>query len=81
MKKDPPLDEARVRFIWEQAALPYMEEQFFGDENRLKEFDYGRLLSETKGNAMAIDADDDPPQNTSVGNDGQANDDGHDAGP
>ena len=81
MKRDPPLDEARVRFIWEQAVLPYIEEQFFGDEARLKEFDYGRLLSETKGGAVAIDADDDPPQNTTAGDAGQANDDGHDAAP
>ena len=81
MKKDSPLDEPRVRFIWEQAVLPYIEEQFFGDENRLKEFDYGRLLSEIKGSAMAIDTDDGPPQDTSAGDDGQANDDGHDAAP
>ena len=81
MKQDPPLDEPRVRFIWEQAVLPYIEEQFFGDEARLKEFDYGRLLSEINSSAVAIDADDDPPQGTSAGGDGQANDDGHDAAP
>ena len=81
MKQDPPLDEPRVRFIWEQAVLPYIEEQFFGDEARLKEFDYGRLLSETKSSAMSIDAGDDPPQGTTAGDSGQANDDGHDAAP
>ena len=81
MKQDPPLDEPRVRFIWEQAVLPYIEEQFFGDEARLKEFDYGRLLSEINSSAMPIDADDDPPQSTSAGGDGQTNDDGHDAAP
>ena len=81
MKQDPPLDEPRVRFIWEQAVLPYIEEQFFGDEARLKEFDYGRLLSEIKSSAMAIDAGDDPPQNTAADSGGQANDDGHDAAP
>ena len=81
MKQDPPLDEPRVRFIWEQAVLPYIEEQFFGDEARLKQFDYGRLLSETKSGAMAIDADHDPPQGTTAGDSGQANDDGHDAAP
>ena len=75
MKKDPPLDEPRVLFIWEQAVLPYIEEQFFGDEARLKEFDFGRLMSEIKSSAMAIGADDDPPQSTSAGGDGQANDD------
>ena len=81
MKQDPPLDEPRVRFIWEQAVLPYIEEQFFGDEARLKEFDYSRLLSEINSSAVAIDAHDDPPQSTSAGGDGQANDDGHHAAP
>ena len=46
MKIDPPLDEKRVRFIWEQAVIPYIEEQSFGDENRLKEFAYDQLKGE-----------------------------------
>ena len=46
MKKDPPLDEARVRFIWEQAVIPYIEEQCFGDEGRLREFAHDRLMAE-----------------------------------
>ena len=46
MKKDPPLEEARVRFIWEQAVLPYIEEQFFGDAARVKEFGYDQLMAE-----------------------------------
>ena len=46
MKKDPPLDAARVRFIWEQAVIPYIEEQSFGDEARLKEFGYDQLMAE-----------------------------------
>ena len=45
MKKDT-LDEARVRFIWEQAVIPYIEEQCFGDEGRLAEFAYDRLTTE-----------------------------------
>ena len=49
MKKDPPLDEDRVRFIWEQAIIPYIEEQCFGDEAKLKEFDYDRLKGELRG--------------------------------
>ena len=44
MKKDPPLEEARVRFIWEQAVLPW--EQFFGDAARVKEFGYDQLMAE-----------------------------------
>ena len=81
MKKDPPLDEPRVRFIWEQAVMPYVEEQFFGDEARLKEFNYGGLLCEIKKNAIALHTDDDPPQSTSAGGDGQTNDDGQYAVP
>ena len=46
MKNEPPLDEKRVRFIWEQAVIPYIEEQSFGDENRLKEFAYDKLKGE-----------------------------------
>lgn len=52
MKKDPPLDEARVRFIWEQAVMPYIEEQCFGDAGRLREFAYDRLMAEV--NAAAV---------------------------
>ena len=43
MKKDPPLDEDRVRFIWEQAVIPHIEEQYFGDEAKLKEFAFDKL--------------------------------------
>ncbi len=46
MKNEPQLDEKRVRFIWEQAVMPYIEEQSFGDENRLKEFAYDQLKGE-----------------------------------
>ena len=46
MKKDPPLDESRVRFIWEQAVIPYIEEQYFGNEAMLKEFTFDRLKRE-----------------------------------
>ena len=47
MKNHPPLDERRVQFIWEQAVMPYIEEQFFGDEEGLKRV---RLQSVKKGN-------------------------------
>ena len=46
MKKSAPLNENRVRFIWEQAVIPYIEEQCFGDEGKLGEFDYDRLKRE-----------------------------------
>ena len=55
MKIDPPLDEKRVRFIWEQAVIPYIEEQSFGDEARLKEFAYDRLKRELDTNGQPED--------------------------
>ena len=51
MKKDPPLDENRVRFIWEQAVIPYIEEQRFGEEDRLKQFAYDQLKLKLDGAA------------------------------
>ena len=56
MKKDPPLEEARVRFIWEQAVIPYIEEQCFGDAARLKEFGYDQLISELGYSAVVHNA-------------------------
>ncbi len=38
-----PLDESRVRRIWERAVIPYVEEQCFGDDARLAEFNFYRL--------------------------------------
>ena len=58
MKQDPPLDEARVRFIWEQAVIPYIEEQCFGDEARLKEFGYDQLLAEIRPASASPNAED-----------------------
>ncbi len=46
MKKGAPLDENRVGFIWDQAVIPYIEEQCFGDEGKLAEFAYDRLKGE-----------------------------------
>ena len=54
--KNDALDEARVRFIWEQAVIPYIEEQCFGDEGKLAEFAYDRLMTEV--NAVAFSNDD-----------------------
>ena len=46
MKEPGSLDEKRIQFIWEQAVMPYIEEQCFGDEARLKEFAYDHLKRE-----------------------------------
>ena len=58
MKREPPLDAARVRFIWEQAVIPYIEEQCFGDEARLKEFGYDQLLAEIRPASASSNAED-----------------------
>ena len=78
MKKDPPLDDARVRFIWEQAVMPYIEEQCFGEEDRLREFAYDRLMTEV--NAVAVPSDGDGAQTGGSDTDvvGPPEDDGDD---
>ena len=57
MKNEPPIDEDRVRFIWEQAVMPYIEEQCFGDEARLKEFAYDHLKRELDRKEQPEDGD------------------------
>ena len=49
LNKNQQLSEDRVRFIWEQAVIPYIEDQCFGDESKLKEFTYDRLRREFDG--------------------------------
>ena len=56
MKKDTPLDENRVRFIWEQGVIPYIEEQCFGDEAELNKFVYDTLKGKLNGTAPESDA-------------------------
>ena len=46
MNKEQQLHDNRVRFIWEQAVIPYIEDQYFGEEEKLKEFAYDRLKRE-----------------------------------
>ena len=36
MDPDRPLDEDRVRRIWKRAVIPYVEEQYFGDTEKLR---------------------------------------------
>ena len=67
MKKDPPLDAARARFIWEQAVIPYIEEQCFGDAARLKEFGYDQLISELGDSAVVHNGDDYQPEGATAG--------------
>ena len=53
------LNEERVRFIWEQAVLPYIEEHFFGEEARLREFAYDELRPRLNAHPSSPDAGDD----------------------
>ena len=55
MKEPGSLDEKRIQFIWEQAVMPYIEEQCFGDEERLKEFAYDHLKRELDTNGQPED--------------------------
>ena len=54
MEHPEQLDEARARRIWKRAVIPYIEEQFFGNEDRLEEFDFQLLKSELPAAAFAL---------------------------
>ena len=55
MRTGDTLDESRVRRIWDRAVLPYVEEQCFGDEDKLKGFDFDHLKGQLNG-ATLLDA-------------------------
>ena len=79
MKKGAPLNENRVRFIWEQAVIPYIEEQCFGDEGKLKEFAYDRLKRDLDGAALEPDAGSGQSEGAADEGNGQPEDGGGDA--
>jgi len=58
MKDD--LDEQWVERIWKHAITPYLEEQFFGEEERLEEFSLKRLRAPELAASETLD--DAPPQ-------------------
>ena len=77
MRGGQTLDESRVGRIWERAVIPYIEEQFFGDEDKIAEFAFDRLkrqlagptpTGEASGQAPANDAPDTPPDNDDATN-------------
>ncbi len=49
MKANTALDEIRVRRIWERAVLPYVEEQCFGEDEKLKGFGFDLLVRQLDG--------------------------------
>ena len=55
--KTGELDEDRVERIWEHDVLPYVEEQLYGQHDRLAEFALDRLRREAAG--AAVDGGDD----------------------
>ena len=57
MRKD--LDEEWVERIWDYSILPYIEEQLFGQEERLAEFEYGKLLAEVRSADTVANGDGD----------------------
>ena len=83
MTGEGALDEGRVRRIWKRAVIPYIEEQFFGNEDRLVEFDFDRLLSELTYSVNGNSPADVPPElNEEVNEAGELPADGtHQASP
>ena len=53
------LNEEWVKLIWEHSILPYVEEQLFGETERLKEFDLGKLRAEVESSDSGADGDGD----------------------
>jgi hypothetical protein len=54
MKGD--LTEEWVEMIWRHAIVPYLEEQFFGDPDRIQLFELSRLHGELESSAMPPDS-------------------------
>ena len=49
MRTGQTLDEDAVRRIWDRAVIPYVEEQCFGDEEKLKGFGFDQLKERLNG--------------------------------
>lgn len=50
---DPSFDEEWIRLVWEHSVLPYIEEQLYGEEDRLEEFAFDDLRRAIDGTATA----------------------------
>jgi hypothetical protein len=55
LRKD--LDDQWVDLIWRHSVLPYIEEQFFGEEKRLEEFSLERLKTKLTPSESSEDPD------------------------
>ena len=58
MRKNPPLDDNWIRMTWKHNVLPYIEERFFGDRDRLAEFDLDKLQQEAQAAGSVVDGPD-----------------------
>jgi MoxR-like ATPase len=73
---DAELDDERVRRIWRRAVRPYVEEQCYGEDEKLRSLEYDRLLSEiSTGDPPSEQA----PTSTDPGTGVEAAEDGDDA--
>ena len=55
MRDGQTLDETRVRRIWDRAVIPYVEEQCFGEAEKLKGFEFDVLKRERDGRPHSSD--------------------------
>ncbi len=46
MQKGLPLTEERVRFLWQQAVLPYLEEHYLDDPDSLEALTFDQLFAD-----------------------------------
>ena len=48
----PELDEEWISLIWDHSVIPYLEEQFFGQEDEIKQYALERLKGEAVGDGL-----------------------------
>ena len=56
MNHNQALDVGQARRIWNRAVMPYIEEQCFGDTEKLKGFEFDRLRQEIDASLLGQDA-------------------------
>ncbi len=73
---DAELDDERVRRIWRRAVRPYVEEQCYGEDEKLRSLEYDRLLRELSADTTSPS---DGPTDTQPGAGEEADEGGDDA--
>ena len=46
-----------MRRIWNRAVIPYVEEQCFGDDDKLRQLQYGSLIQQAEASAAPPDSE------------------------